>query len=386
MKATPWLATAVILGSAAFACQIVAGIERVQKAEPRPGSDGAAPLDPCKHAVAPELPPVDDDREKVEPPFYLAFRSMRIVDGATGLDLDGVCTCFSGGDTAFDAGSTCKPRVQGTDCDGDGGIDNKFGELYVSMGPLLGASPDGTLGDNPIRRGFGTVLLAVIGWNGLPNDRDVDVGLLVSNGIYDPGGCNSPDAGSSQFPPQWCGRDRWSRPRGSTSPQAGAILPTVTAKAWVSGGVLSYRQQISVALTFDRIPLTISAPVIAGRLERNERGLRQIRGVMSGRLNANDALRSIGQVNQGINEESGAPENGEPLCKQASFAALRSLVCDAVDISSTESFDRTPGDCDAMSLAIEFVAEEAALGDERDDLPLQRLCEDVEPALLRCPE
>ena len=87
---------------------------------------------------------------------------------------------------------------------------------------------------------------------------------------------------------------------------------------------------------------------------------------------------------------SGDLETGEkdntPYCKRSLFPTMRALLCDAVDISGSESFDRTPGDCDALSLALEFVAEEAEVGEERAEIPVGNGCADVDPELLRCPK
>ena len=97
-------AFAFALASAGLACQIVAGIERVEKVPPAPDSTPAEDVtppatDPCAHAAPPGAPaktgaPGEDDER---PPFIVAVRTLNLIPEAgapiPGYDLDNVCTC-----------------------------------------------------------------------------------------------------------------------------------------------------------------------------------------------------------------------------------------------------------------------------------------------------
>lgn len=361
------------------ACQLVAGIERVDKVpveerftpDPRP-----VPADPCKHAVPPGPPATDDDVDTVVAPRYLAFKTVVLQTqptGIVGLDLDGVCTCNRAPFTAFDGGSSCAPRKDGGDCDGEGGIDNKAGEVFTLLS-LTGGVPLDQAAQSSIDKGLRTVLLNLNLWNGKANDKDVEVGIIVSRGLVDPTGCGSTVPGTFQ-PPGWCGRDKWSFPSNTTTLDRGVLLPVNRSKGHVTEGTLVYRQDGPVTFFLGAVTVTFNSPILTGKLSRTAAGLLRLEGLLAGRLAISEMLGAIGQyepdVIEPIEDDGGdAGEAGDAgssrVCKSPVFNALKQAACEAVDLQASDVFDHSGGQCDAISIALRFVAEEAQLGGERD--------------------
>lgn len=374
------------------ACQIVAGIERVEKlpatvTPPPPPT----PPDPCAHVEPPPEPETDDDPTGSVPPFYVAFREVRFArpnDPIPGFDLDSVCTCETRPHTAFDGGGTCIPP-EGAEhtCDEDGGIDNTLGSLFDIFGTSLGGNSPGYIARGAIEDGERTALVFIGDWNGKGNDKVVDVGFLPSQGIYDPSGCNNNDAGSSDtFRPGWCGKDRWSFPAGTSSERGGVRIPALHGPGAVRGGYLNFRPSGRITFFIGRASLTIGSPYITAKLDTDERGVRRLNGVLAGRVAATEILGALGQLT-GAEDPITGEETEDSLCETNLFNLVKPTVCQARDISASATFDRSGSACDALSAAIQFVGEEAVLGEERDASVKPDPCDPatVDPALYECP-
>ena len=207
---------ALVLGFFVLACQLIAGIDRVEKEDtppPLPDVIEEAPPptpDPCAHVLGPDRPVKDDGVAIEVPPFFIAMKSLFLVpklDGGTvGFDLDNVCTCDKRPGERREGGTSCKPRA-GVICDDDGGVDNRVYALFRTFGPLGLDLDDKADVNRRIGEGVSTVLLEVFNYNGLANDKEVQIGFILSAGSYvrslyaDGGpGPDHMDPGTIQYP------------------------------------------------------------------------------------------------------------------------------------------------------------------------------------------
>ncbi|MBX3223800.1 MAG: hypothetical protein KF795_25025 [Labilithrix sp.] len=380
------LLAAAVAGLAVVACQVVAGIEPVEKVQ-RDALDGGgsdarggqadADADPCKHAVPPPEPDKDDDRDTELPPFYLALRTLNVVarDGETyrGFDLDGVCTCDKRPGTASEGKSSCTPKLK--DCDLDGGIDNRAASLFEQFAPT-GFSPSDAA-NNGIAGGKRGLLLYIKGYNGKPNDRQVTVGAMISHGILDGSGCGT-TSGGDRSPPGWCGTDLWSYPVEYVKPTTKE--PLFQGNGYVNDGTLVFRSDLPVTMFFGGTTITFGSPIAAGRIAKNAAGLWTFDALLSGRIPVTELLAATGGFNA-PNDETAR------LCNSPFFTTVKKTLCDAVDINRTSVLDFEEGACDAVSSALAFTAEQASVGDERTEPTEDSVCskDNVPAGLYTCP-
>src|SRR3954470_21935545 len=183
------LFVAAVLGIAGVACQVVAGISRVEQTDPPPDSapeaapEAGPPPDPCAHVLPPAMPETDDDPNTSIDEFYLALRSVTLVApvGQTiGFDLDGVCSCDDRAQAARDGGQSCQTPKKF--CDADGGVDNQMATFASDFGPLIDIDKAANVNAR-IQRGQQTSLIVISKYNGRANDREVAFGLFTSDGI-----------------------------------------------------------------------------------------------------------------------------------------------------------------------------------------------------------
>jgi hypothetical protein len=372
-------------GLAAVACQVVAGIEHVEK-EPAhadsaspDSSDGKsdATVDPCAHVQPPEQPSIDDDRDTELPPFYLALRTINVVakegNSYRGFDLDGVCTCDRRPETANGGLSSCKPMLK--DCDLDGGIDNKAASLFEQFAPT-GFSPSDSA-NKSIVEGRKGLLLYVKGYNGKPNDRQISVGVMVTYGIADGSGCGT-STGDQFSPPGWCGNDLWTYPVEFVKPTTKE--PVYQGNGYVANGTLVFRSDLPITMFFGSATLTFGSPVTAGSIKKNAAGIWTFDGILAGRIPATELLAASGTFKDPGNGSAG-------LCNSPFFATVKKTLCESVDINRTSALDFQAGNCDAISSAMSFTAEQASIGAERTEPPDSNPCakDQVDPALYTCP-
>jgi hypothetical protein len=377
---------AFALGALVLACQVVAGIERVEKVDPPPVEAGPdttpppIPPDPCEHVVLPQEPAMDDPGEDL-PDFFLALRTLDLLPegGAPlpGFDLDGVCTCDTREGALKEGGSSC--TLPGKACDLDGGVDNVAAQLIKSLAFTNDVNEAANITPR-IQEGRQTILAVISKWNGKANDKEVQFGLVPSDGIREtdpikrcPGSDETP--GGGHYLAKWCGDDPWSIVEGTAIP-AGTPLgfaPSVTGNGFVRDYKLVVRLQTGTfRLPFGQASLEIGSPQAIMDLvpldenmqERDpsvpptnaqKRFWRIKNGVIAGRLPARDLLAGAGTIPLG---DSGSTQH---LCKlDFVFNEVKKTVCTSLDIARTAQFDFDPGrQCDALSIAVGFTADPA---------------------------
>lgn len=336
------------------ACQVVVGIDRVAKVEAEAGASAgdAATDDPCVHVNAPDPPPVDDDKDLVIPPFWLAVREVsltpQVPDGSyVGLDLDGVCTCDRRAGTASGGQSSCTAKADA--CDYDGGADNRAASLFQQFAATGSDINKGIVDD--IAAGNSGLLVWISDWNGKPNDREVRIGIVVSTGVRTPGCGTTTSTDGEHYRPGWCGEDRWDYEPGKIIPINGVQQPLGNSTGYIVNGELVYRSPNAATLAVGGASIEFNSPISFGKIEAAEGGYR-LTGVLGGRIEIKQLLGAIGQI-QVV---------GKDACTLPDFQSVKAVLCDAVDITRTSVFDFQNAKCDAVSSAMRYTAFPAQLG------------------------
>ncbi len=333
-----------------------------------------SPADPCLHVVPPSAPETEDEGPSL-PPFAIAIDSL-VVGGAvgTGFDLDGVCTCDPRPGTAFDGGDTCGSVKK---CDLDGGIDNALAPLSQQFRTFFDFD---AFYARAIGNGRGNTILQIADYNGRANDKDVNVALLLAEGIPEKGCPTSmTDPETGRFRPGWCGDDTWTIfPRSFLVPG----VPNTVLKAFVRDGVLVLRSAPGAAVDFGALGTEYRDLVAVGKLvplgedlnprdpareptEREKRLFRLDDAILGGRLAARSLVASVGGIDIG---------DGGKLCETPTFAAAKGYVCGAADIATSSDNDRNVhGPCEAVSVGMQFSAKPVLIGALAEgDLPPTR--------------
>jgi hypothetical protein len=344
--------------------------------------DTGPPPDPCGH-VLPPAPPVTDDAPTVElPPFFVAIPSLSVTTegkGVPGFEHDRVCTCDPRPETAHAGTGSCLRK--GAACDVDGGVDNSVALLISQLSPFYDVD---SVPNNLIARGRRTVLVQIGRYNGLANDKEIAVGLALSDGVRDmgcPGSVEDPAIGV--FSPGWCGDDRWSLVPDAVIPTT--KQPLIQGVGYVTDGVLTVQLTSQLAIPFTETSvLAIGSPIITATLvplhenltardrsapstEKEKRLWAWSNATVSGRVKAVDLLGALGTIDQG--------DGGAPLCTTALFSTVREQICDGVDIAASKALDFDPqAQCDALSAGLAFTAFPVLPGDVRSDAPKFNPC------------
>ncbi|AKV01812.1 hypothetical protein AKJ09_08475 [Labilithrix luteola] len=369
------------------ACQLVAGIERVDKSTTGPtvtdvpdasAPTEAGPIDPCVHARLPDTPSVDDDAAFELPTIVMAMERFSLKDnpdGHPGVDLDNVCTCDTRPDTAHDGASSCVRKGKPA-CDGDGGVDNFFGDSVATF--QVGFDIDDFAGVNEgISRGRQSALLFVRKYNGRANDRDVEVGFVASDGIRDQGCPQSVPEGTGRgwYTPGWCGTDAW-------SVLPGTIVngfPVAYGPGHVTDYSLVVELDLSVGVPFGDIVLAMGSPVSVGKLVPLDKDMkprdpnvpatpeeqtlwRLDDGIIAGRVAATDMLSAAGAAFS----PTGIGQDGTRVCQNPLFFSyIKGRICDSLDIAKSAKLDFQPDyACDAVSMMIRYSCAPARVGGE----------------------
>lgn len=376
----------MLLGVAVVACQLIVGIEEVEKVK-RPDLDAGADVeidtfipDPCQHATVVPPPAVDDDPTTELPPFVIAMDTFVFrpdPDAGVpipGYDLDGICSC----DTrpGADARSPCVLQGQ-IFCDDDGGVDNQFQKAFTFVDLL----PQTSLQETTKRIGQGkqTILAFIRKYNGRPNDRVVEVSLIPSFGIRQKGCSDSqPDPtnpdGGAPWTPTWCGDDPWSTPPGAL---VGGFPPS-PAQGYVTEGKLIVQLDRSTSFLFAGASLELGSPIASGRLiplgedlkdrdpkeaprtEREKRLWRFADGIIAGRVAATDILSTAGQIVAPGGTGLGPDGGNLHLCRSPLYLAMSGPVCANLDIARNKLLDFQPNyACDAVSVTVQFTGRPA---------------------------
>lgn len=382
---------ALVLGLSVLACQLIAGIDRVateERPERQPDPPDVLeaappPPDPCPHALPPPPPLADDDPgvEKQLPSFYVALSEFHLLarddaGAVTGFDLDGVCTCDKRPATAHEGGASCIGPVT---CDLDGGIDNGSSTLFDMFGTIVPDLDQAANINKHISFGETGTLLAISQYNGRANDKAVNVGFIVSNGIDDGSGCGTNDGGPPPYPPGWCGNDIWTvDPTGVIGEQA-PYAAALSAPAYVTNHTLVIKDPTSYfEVPFGDLRLRLYSPIVVATIvpvdangnprdpnapppAPNDRYYRLEDGRLAGRMAASTVLAASGALRQ---PGSSAPDAAAKyLCESTAFPILRSALCGARDIASSSQVDfDEKATCDALSATSSFRAQPALVG------------------------
>jgi len=382
-----FVALALGISFPVVACQVVAGIERVEKVPFVPAD--ASPVDaggdadtdtgipdPCAHSRPSGRPPVDDDPTTELPMFVVALSSFQMTGlsdaGTPAFDLDGVCTCDDRPGAARGGASACK-STRSPACDLDGGGDNQAVSAFDLLASL---SPENPLANTNERIGGGrqTLLVFIRRYNGKANDLEVEVGLALSEGIFTQG-CPSSvlDPTDMRWSAGWCGSDPWTISSVGTT----AGLPTTFSTGHVSDYRLVVELDRGVELPIGESPLVLGSPLAAAKLvplgedlkprdptrpttELEKRLWRLDEGVLAGRLAATDLLAGLGML---LGPEVDDAGRRIPICRLSMYTLVKVQICDNVDIAKSNRLDNQPDyPCDAVSTAIGFTGLPSVTG------------------------
>ena len=383
---------AFVSGATALACQIVAGIERVEKFDPpdaadvSPRPDTTPVPDPCTHFRPPAEPLVDDAPNEKIADIIIALRRLELVqkDGVplAGFDLDNVCTCDTRPFTAREGGASClssKPVA----CDADGGVDNAVGTALRSFASFVDIDQAVRI-NKRIEAGTKTLLIALTSYNGRANDKEVGVGLFTSEGIRTPSPCpdSKPSEAGAFFTPGWCGEDTWtvSSNTVNASPDNIRFVP----KALGSGYVTNYEFVVSLGgsaeIPFGGYKLTVSSGLARGRLVPLDAAgnpidtstnpdpstisrWRMLDGILGGRIPVTELVAAMGTAN--IPGGDAASGDIPAVCSSvAIFPTIKQQICDAIDINTSARLDFSKDVvCDALSMAVTLTGEQARAKD-----------------------
>lgn len=360
----------IAIGAAVAACQVIAGIERVDKvSQPLDGatstssSSGAVqnPNDPCQHVLPPPRPAKDDPGSTGDVSFYVATKTLSLtkpaLNGISGIDLDGACTCDTRKGAAFDGGSSCGIRSGSPGvCDGDGGIDNQglslFSTIFADVQLATHIDYEQSLNDD-ITAGKRTLMLYIRDWNGLKNDTDVSTTLFISDGTLDSQGTGTPPT------PKFDGTDVWTYPDNSTIASVnGKLSPQATQPGYVANGRLVVQNNVAVTIVFGTAGLVFGDSVVFGDLGKDpSTGLQTFTGIIGGRIKQSDLLGAAGQIRA---------SNDDYVCNAkgsvAPYPIVQSLICPAADIMGTRGNDFTNQTCDSISATLAIQSIEATIG------------------------
>jgi hypothetical protein len=207
------------------------------------------------------------------------------------------------------------------------------------------------------------LLIEIGGYNGEADDDAVTVAVFAAEGMREKGCPSSVDASAGYFTPGWCGLDRWLVAKDSFVTTS---IPRVLASGYVTQHRLVAKFANRVALPFSETSsVAVDRGTLEGRLVALDENMQprdagsaptpaqlgswRFEGVLAGRSSTGDVLTGLGAFQLG----------DTPLCKSA-FAAVRSIICNAADLSLSQ--DHTGADCDALSAAVGLVADPALRG------------------------
>jgi hypothetical protein len=368
-----------------LACQLLAGIEERYEAEAGPDATAkdARPdvtRDAGREATPDGKPVVDAGPDRVnacppgaEPPpppksssmtmegpidFVVGVRSLWYDLGADaglplGFDLDNACTC-----EGKPPGAGSCSNEAGVTCDGDGGRDLAGNALLVDFDELGGKSV-AQLFNSKIASGQITLILRVGNYNVGADDLNVNVSPFVSGGLLRDG---EPDSG--YMPPIWNGTDVWSIDPASTS--AVSVLDDggyhytplfVDTAAYITNYTLVSHLD-TIELGVGQADLSMSDATLMATITPDGMGGYTLTGQFAGRIAASTIFAIASTFPDPMTD------GGQSFCgSDPTFQDLiRPTICSRTDIMSKTSQDNTGAGCDAISVAIGFVADKVVIG------------------------
>ncbi len=372
-----------VLGFTAIACQLVAGIDRVQKTDPEIPDTGPDTLavdsavpDPCAHVRPPGKPLVDDAPNDKLPDIYLAMHHVDLAPSLTnttapGFDLDQSCTCDTRRGSAFDGAASCTTGAKPF-CDFDGGVDNQLFSFARDYAGFIDVDQAANI-NGRITAGHQTVILVIKDYNGRANDSTVSFGTFSSDGMLEGATCpGSVTGGDGYTTPGWCGEDKWTASSTTVDGTNGRFIPKSVGSGYVTNYQFVVELNNPATVPFAGYRLAIGSPISSGRLVPLDAMLNPVdtsvgpaldkikywrveKAVLSGRIPVTDLLAAVGTIVTSAND-GGATK--PPLCTTPTFAQVKGALCGQVDISASKSLDFIPGaKCDAISVGIGLSAD-----------------------------
>jgi hypothetical protein len=361
----------------------------------------------CAVGVHPLPPPSTDDDTAGSRTYVFTISAIDILEpNGFGFDVDGVCSCDPRDHTIHDGGFACvAPNATGMvgQCDYDGGVDNALGTEINRIGfPVAPTVSDRV--NSQILCGNGSVVMVLTGYNGLANDRDVYIQLMVSYGIHEPhdGGDPSypeggfinlvvdggnPEAGvkcgdwnGQAYPPQFNGSDLWSAPPDATTPNSFGPLPKTPylhgyVNDWVfttDTSALPPGAKVDVPITGSNV-MPVITPILSARLVPLDVNLARVkedagapaayvridRGTVAGRITSDDLLLAFGTIPLVV----GGPL---PACQTPYWPQIQTGACNGTDLTDDPDGDFKDKPCNALSLALGFSAFPSLIGEVVD--------------------
>jgi hypothetical protein len=384
-RALGTLASAIVLATGAvLGCQLLLPtIADDSVPDAGTSTESGPPIDTCDHAS----PPAKPDASRGTRNFRLAVQSFGVssADAAPdlGYDLDGICTCREG------ATGSCRPLVRDAApaCDDPNGRDRSgnqdFGDL---LGQVFATTNQGDVNAR-IANGHLGYLFEILGSNGASDAHEVTVRfynlsrLPVANG----------DGGIDDKPPAWDGKDLWaldcalSLVGNCPGPQpayldAGGvgIVPSIfDTKAYVVDRKLVARLDAMVlglgvaVMRLQDVVITATVTELDGGA-----GLR-LDGQIAGRFPLRDVLDTLSFFES---------PNGGYFCGEDEIfkRSILPKICAKADIASRGKNDHTNAPCDALSVAIPFVALPADMAYRWDETPRKQGCDGGVDGIVAC--
>jgi hypothetical protein len=343
---------------AAFACQLLIGIDDRKLPDGGVVGGDGGPGDPCSTVG---IPPTPDQSTSSGSDMRGGIFALYAVNTGTdagavnrpwGYNLDKTCTC----PTALDS---CAIKGKTPFCDREAGVDDEgqyvFTELQTaaaSISPDAAAFFSDELFNNALQKGQSGLLLRVRGYNGKQDDAQVQVAIYSSPGF-------ALDSGA----PTWTGTDHWRVDQAYVSGvNAATDTPIYETNGWVNNFTLvASPAQIPIVIgssAAQPVRLRLDTGYIVAKMTLNGMDPVSMTGTLAGRWKAVDFLQGL----QGVPDPT---DMSKYLCdetKSLTYLAVSKTVCGHRDLASNKDFDNTNAPCDAVSFGIGFEARKADFG------------------------
>ncbi len=270
-----------------------------------------------------------------------AVTQLRILDPAVqgksqGFDLDGLCTCPDR--------PACAGNEPNKPCDLDGGVDNASDSLFQLLA-AQGVALDDTGLKIGLEAGQYGVVMRLSGYNGRPDDPEVNVAVYNAFGVNGEGGV-----------PRGDGTDSWTV---DTESLLDSRFPAYFSNtAYVAGGVLVapltrlvLRARLPVfQTTFALFDMDLRSAYVVAHLGARTAGggVTLEDGRIAGRIPVSAVLAQA--MRSGACQDSGV------------YQAIRPVVCAARDLPLDPAKDGRDEPCDSLSFGFGFVAAPALIG------------------------